>query len=349
MTEPGAIMSSEIKAIPAVVEGLARKHLDFTAHLARELLPAARRGVTFAARGTSDNACLYGKYLFEVNLGLPVHLAAPSTVTLFKSPMQLHGHLVVGVSQSGESTDVCEYLEFARQAGARTLGITNNAESRLAKNAEFHLDLSAGQEKAVAATKTYVAELVVLRMLVAAMMGDQGVVEAVQDLPARLEAALAAEERIAALASRYRYMRAAVVLGRGYNFASAQEFALKLMETCYLPVHPFSFADFLHGPVAMLHEGFPTFVFLSRGPTEAAVKELMANVHGRGSELLVFSDQDIAQTRLAFNVRIAQTPLEMDSPIQMIMPAYLFAHHLAMVCGYNPDSPRGLTKVTHTR
>jgi len=349
MAKPANLMTSEILHIPATVQRLIDQQGERIAELAMELKDAARKGVTFAARGTSDNACLYGKYLFEILLGYPVHLAAPSTVTLYRRPMDFAGKLVIGVSQSGESTDVCEYMEAAAKAGARTIGITNNPKSRLAKSSEFHIPLLAGPEKAVAATKTYVGELLVLRMLVTCMTAKKSLHDALPLLPEAIEAAMSTEDRIKEIVPRFRYMHAAVVLGRGYNYATAQEFALKLMETSHVPVHPFSFADFLHGPVSVMHQGFPSFVFLSKGPTANGVKELMTDVHGRGGELVVFSNTKIKENATLWPVYVDAPLNEVDSPLVNIIPAYLFAKQYSLLCGFDPDNPKGLTKVTHTR
>ncbi len=345
----GRIMQKEIHEIPTVAAKIIDSVYPKIEEISSNLKDAARNGVTFVARGSSDNACLYGKYAFEILLGAPVHLAAPSVVTLYKKTPKLSGRLVVGVSQSGESIDVCEYVEAARDSGAFTVGITNAEDSRLARASNVTLPLMCSKERAVAATKTYFAQLFILRLIVTAISGQRRLLSAMDEIPRLAEDAIAASTKeVPEISPRYRYMNAAVVLGRGYNFATALEFALKLMETSYLPVHPFSFADFLHGPVAVLHEGFPTFAFLSKGPTATPVRQLLNDIASRGGESVVFTDLDCKRIKAKKIIRMPRASLEIDSPLSLIIPAYFFAHSLALERGYNPDSPRGLSKVTHT-
>ncbi|MFB9363218.1 SIS domain-containing protein, partial [Actinoplanes nipponensis] len=213
------------------------------------------RHVVLVGRGTSDHAALYAAYLTEIRLGIPVGLASPSAITLYGARPDLAGALVVGVSQSGGSPDLTEVLKVARGSGALTLAVTNNPDSPLARTAELSVDVAAGHERAVAATKTYTAELLALLLLVEGVRNGDGT------LPAEERAALAklpqlARDALAAsgaeeLAQRYRFASRLVTTGRGYAYPTARETALKLMETSYLPALSFSGADLLHGPLAM--------------------------------------------------------------------------------------------------
>jgi glucosamine--fructose-6-phosphate aminotransferase (isomerizing) len=345
----GELMLSEIKQIPGIAERLIDAHTGEIAKNAKRIGEAARNGVYFAARGTSDNACSYGKYLFEILLGIPASLAAPSVATLYKKKIDLKGRLVVGVSQSGESIDVCEYLQMAKKSGALVMGLTNVEDSTLAKISDVLLPLACGEEKAVAATKTYVASLLLMRMVAAAIAGKRPYDEALLELPELMNKTFEHCGEIERVVPYYRYMSGAVCLGRGFNYSSAQEFSLKLMETTYTPVHPFSFADFMHGPVALMHEGLPTFAFLSDGPTAAPMRKALDNLRARGGESIVITNMK-RKAEDGERVIVAQkTKFEFDSPMTMILPAYLFAHKLALARNYNPDAPRGLTKVTKTR
>jgi len=341
-------MRREILEIPRAMERILQRGAAIR-ELAEWITEFSPAFVTFAARGTSDNAALFGKYAFETLLGLPVHLAAPSTATIYKRSLELERAVVIGISQSGGSIDVCEYLRLARKSGALTVGITNQPASEIAKAADLVLPLLAGPEKSVAATKTYTSEMLVLLLLVAYLKGDRDLLKQAEKLPELAGKALATEEQVAGLVTRYRYMPASVVLGRGFNYATAQEFALKLMETCYQPVHSFSMADFLHGPIAMIHEGFPTFTFVAQGRMRQPMMTVANRVKGHGSELVVFTNERAAAKLSGCSVYVDAQGEEVLSPFTLIIPAQLFAYHLARVRGLDPDRPRGLTKVTRTR
>ena len=315
------------------------------AHLARR----KPRLIVLAARGTSDNAAQFGRYLLEITTGIPVSLAAPSIHTLYDCRIDYRDALVVALSQSGESTDTNLVLSRAREQGAHTLGITNEKNSALARLAEHVLFVRAGKEKSVAATKTYTGQVLVLYMLAHAL-GAKIRLDDLRRIPELAATALSMEPEIAALSERYRFMRYAVVVGRGLNYGNAFEFALKLMETCYVVAERFSSADFLHGPVAMVEPAFPLFAFCPSGPTWPAVRDLLVKVRGLGAEVVVISDpsnQD-ALSGATRTIRFPRKLAELLSPIPYIIPAQLFAGHLAAQKGLNPDHPRTLSKVTLT-
>src|SRR6202789_2111235 len=222
--------------------------------------------VILVARGTSDNAAQFGRYLIEITTQIPVSLAAPSVVTLYHSALDLTNALVVGISQSGESTDTNAVLEAARGRGAVTLGITNEPSSAMAHICEYALFARAEKELSVAATKTYSCQLMAIYLLACALGGHVDM-EALHRLPGQVEQALRLEDSIAAMAAEYASMTRAVVVGRGLNYANALEFGLKLMETCYVVAERFSAADLMHGPIAMVERSFPVFVFAPAGVT----------------------------------------------------------------------------------
>src|SRR5471032_1863385 len=213
------------------------------------------RLIVLVARGTSDNAALFGRYLLEITTGIPVSLAAPSIVTLYGARVDYRETLVVAISQSGESTDTNLVLEGARRQGALTLGITNESRSALARIAEHVFLVRAGREKSVAATKTYTGQMLMMYLLAYALGGGVRIAD-LERLPDVVERTLQMEPEIDALSERYRFMRHAVVVGRGLNYANAFEFALKLMETCYVVAERFSSADFMHGPIALVEPNF---------------------------------------------------------------------------------------------
>jgi glucosamine--fructose-6-phosphate aminotransferase (isomerizing) len=311
-----------------------------------------RREVRYAflaARGTSDNAGRYANYLWGAKNSLPVALAAPSLFTYYQQPPHLDGALVVGISQSGQSPDIVTVLEEGRRQGCLTLAVTNAPASPLAQAADLVLDIRAGEEKAVAATKTYTAELLALAMLSAALKNDGQMWNDLERLPDFIETALRQDEAIAALSQRYRYMQQCVVLGRGYNYATAFEWALKLKELTYVIAEPYSSADFQHGPIAMVAGGFPVLAVAVSGRVLDSMLEMLGRLRQvHDAELLVVSDNERALGLAQSAVPLPAGMPEWLTPLVGIVPAQLFACHLTRARGYDTDSPRALKKITET-
>src|SRR3984957_16121022 len=259
-------MLEEIRQQPDALERTLSSELRRIERFKLRLARRKPRMIVLAARGTSDNAAQFGRYLLEITTGIPVSLAAPSIYTLYNAAVDFRDALVVGISQSGESTDTNLVLERARAQGALTIGITNEASSTMAKLAEEVFLVRARREKSVAATKTYTGQILMFYLLAYALGGAIRL-DDVRRLPDWADSALRLEERISALCERYRFMDHAVVVGRGLNYANAFEFALKMMETCYVVAERFSSADFLHGPIAMVEASFPVFLFAPSGVT----------------------------------------------------------------------------------
>jgi glutamine---fructose-6-phosphate transaminase (isomerizing) len=305
------------------------------------------RLVVLAARGTSDNAAQFGRYLIEITTGIPVSLAAPSVLTVYDARMNYKEALIVALSQSGESTDTNQVLERARKAGAVTVGITNESRSSLAKLAEYCFFVRAGREKSVAATKTYTGQLMALYLLAYALGAKIRIadLEAIADFTAN---ALELENEVTALAERYRFMHHAVVVGRGLNYANSLEFALKMKETSYIVAEGFSSADFMHGPIAMVEPSFPAFLFTPSGPTWPSIQEILNRLRGLKAETVVITDRrNLPAANLA--ARVISIPAripELYSPIPYIIPAQLFAAALATEKNLDPDRPRALSKIT---
>jgi glucosamine--fructose-6-phosphate aminotransferase (isomerizing) len=342
-------MLDEIREQPAALERTLqaeRKHIEAL----RALLERDRpRFIMLAARGTSDNAAQFGRYLLEITTGIPVTLAAPSIFTLYRAQFNFDGVLVVAISQSGESTDTNLVLERAREQGAPTIGITNEASSTLARLAEHVFQVHAGREQSVAATKTYTGQLLLLYLLAHAL-GANIALDDLARVPEWAGRALELEPEIARRAERYRFMEHAVVIGRGLNYANAFEFALKLMETCYVVAERFSSADLLHGPIAMVEASFPAFLFAPEGVTWPGLREMIEKLIQLKAETLLITDP---ANREAFALREKAIALPMPlaeifTPIPYIIPAQIFAACLAEHKGLNPDQPRTLSKVTRT-
>ena len=341
----GTIMAAEVREQPEVLDRILREGWPGIQQVAAAVRERAPRFVLFVARGTSDHAALYAKYLVETRLALPAGSASPSTMTVYDARPVMRDVLVVAVSQSGASPDLVEPLARARAGGAITVAVTNAPGSPLATAAEFHLDVLAGPERAVAATKTYTAQLLTLFLFVEALAG--GDLAAAAGLPERARAVLAREEEVARLAVRYRFAEQIVVTARGYNYPTALEAALKLMETSYLVCHAFSGADLLHGPLAMIDRGFPVIAVAPAGKGGAALQPVLERLRERGADTLVVGDPALAPLGTV-NLALDDLGPEALTPVLAIMPMQQLAWYLARERGTDPDQPRGLQKVTET-
>jgi glucosamine--fructose-6-phosphate aminotransferase (isomerizing) len=341
-------MIREIQEQPECVERVVRLERENAISLAREIRERGIRFAVIAARGTSDNAATYGKYLLEIVAGMPVALAAPSVYTLYDAHPSLSGALVIGISQSGEGTDVVQVLSQARGEGALTACITNSPGSPITLVSDYTFLCHAGEERAVAATKTYTTALAVVALIAAHLSGNQGLLSQLGAVVGHMRGALALEEGIERSVERYRYMQECAVLGRGVSQATALEAALKMTETSYIVAKPYSGADFLHGPIAMVSEGFPCFLFAPGGQAYPFMLELAMKIRERSGELIVFSSEPELLELAAVGIPLPATESDLLSPLVAILPAQLFACHLARSRGHDPDSPRGLTKVTRT-
>jgi len=324
----------EIREQPEVLARVLREGREAVEVIAERVRNTAPAWVTIAARGTSDNAARYGQYVLGANNRLCVALAAPSLFTVYATPPRLAGSLVIGVSQSGKSPDIVAVIAEGRRQGAVTIAITNEPDSPLAQTAEHVLWIRAGTERSVAATKTYSAQLMTIAMLSAAIANDAAAWRALESIPDHVSRTLDRAAPLAASAAvRCAQANRFLVLGRGFNYATAFEIALKIKETSYIISEAYSFADFLHGPAAMLEPGFPVLL-LETGAREEAMRTL-----------------DLLTERSAHVVSItdaADVP-EWLSPIPLIVPGQLFALELTRARGTDPDAPRGLNKVTETR
>jgi glucosamine--fructose-6-phosphate aminotransferase (isomerizing) len=340
---------SEILSQPDILARALQSQRALAEDIAAGIRAAAPQYVFLAARGTSDNAGRYANYLWGTHNRIPVALAAPSLFTIYQSPPILAGVLVVGISQSGQSPDIVSVLEEARRQRRPTLALTNDPNSPLARAADWVFPLMAGEEKAVAATKTYTAELLAIATLSAALEDDSSRWDALARVPEWAREALSHPEKIAARAERYRYAERCVILGRGYNYATAFEWALKLKELTYITAEPYSSADFLHGPIALVERGFPVAVIAPSGVVYPEMETLLRHLREAGAECIVVSDKPAA-------LALAQTPLPIPegipawlSPLISILPAQIFAYGLTRAKGLDTERPRGLHKVTKTR
>jgi glucosamine--fructose-6-phosphate aminotransferase (isomerizing) len=342
-----SLMLQEIAEQPAALEKTIAEERAKIVQLGRSLREREVDLIVLVARGSSDNAALFGRYLLEITTGIPVSLSAPSVHTVYEAKLDLKRALVIGVSQSGEGEDINRVLANARECGAFTIGITNEPASSMVKLVDETLFMHGGRERSVAATKTFTGQMMLFYLLASALAKD-GQAIAYQAIPDFAARALEQKPAIVELVQRYVFMENCVVVGRGLAYANAYEFALKLMETCYVVAERFSSADFLHGPVAMIERHFPVILFAPSGKMLAGTKDLIARLQElRADTLAITGDLDTA----TMCTRSIIMPREIDeflAPIPYIIPAQLFAALLAEAKGLDPDKPRSLSKVTRT-
>ncbi len=339
----GYKMIEEIHETPQVIERLIANEGKKINEIAKMFKKASPTMVMATGRGTSDNACIYSQYLFESELDIPVALALGSLYTHYKTPPTLKNGLVMGISQSGETEDVCEILKQSVRQGIFTIGITNNAESTMAKLLGNNTILmNAGAEKSVAATKTFSASLAAVLLLVYAIKDKQFDID---DLKRMYDGIFDQEETIKELAQRYSFARDLVILGTGFNYPIALESALKLKETCYISAQGLSSVDLVHGPLAMLDPDIPVLIFAPDDPTLSLSVKVIEKVKETGSHVFIISDNDEILKKGDLSFKIFSTKRELY-PFEISLFIQLFAYNLSISKGLNPDLPRFLHKVS---
>ena len=345
--QPGQIMTREMAEQPAVLQRILDDGTPAIREVAERIRARAPRFVLLTARGTSDNAALYAKYLLEIKLGLPCGLASMSTTTTYDAQPDLRDVLVVTVSQSGGSPDLVASAESARKAGAITLAVTNNPDSPLAAVCEYHIDIMAGPEKALPATKTYTASLLALHQFVEGLRGEDGT--AARELPTLAAKLLDRQAEVQSLALRYRFAERMVLVSRGYGYPTAKEAALKLMETSYIPSLAYSGADLLHGPLAMIGNLSPVIAVVPEGRAGTALDPVLERLRERGADLVVLGPESQVERADSGLVLPMEGVAEEVQPILEILPLQQLACEVTLARGQNPDAPRSLAKVTETR
>jgi glucosamine--fructose-6-phosphate aminotransferase (isomerizing) len=338
----------ELREQPAALSRLIQRGRPAVEAIGGEIRKFAPRFVLIAGRGSSDNAARYANYLFGVRHGLAAVLASPSLITRYQSSLRLDEALVLGVSQSGQSPDIVAMVEHATRQGALTIALTNDCGSPLARVSGTCLSLEAGEERAVAASKTYTNELLAFAMLSAAMGEDRQAWSEVERLPDAMQRTVDGSAAVLDRVHPFRHARSFVVIGRGFNISTACEIALKTMEMTYIMAQPFPLPDFLHGPVAMLDRDLPTIVVAMDGAITADMIEFFSVVRQRQSTSIVISDREDVLTYADVPLRVPGGVPEWLSPLVAIVPGQFWALGLAAARGLSPDQPRGLSKVTET-
>ena len=349
-------LRDEILEQPDVAQRLLTGHGATVDRIAASIVGRDIDLVLVAARGSSDHAAIYAQYLFGALHRIPVALAAPAITSVYGVQPRLERALVIGISQSGRSPDVVGVLDAARAQGAPTIAITNDPASALARAADHVIDIGAGEERATAATKTYSMSLLSVAMLVAAIDGGTGFagdratrLAALEALPGVMGQALGGETHIEAVAASRAGLDRCIVLGRGFEYATAREWALKLKELAQVAADPYSAADFQHGPLALVEPGYPILAVAPSGATLPGMSELLLRLRDDyGVDLVVISDDPATQALAAAALPMPTAPAEWLSPLVSTLPAQLFAYHLTRARGQDTEQPRWISKVTLT-
>lgn len=345
----GTLFEAELREQPTILRRLLTEGRETAEAIAERVGAYRPRFAVLTARGTSDNAACYGQYVLGIQNRLLASLATPSLFTQYGATPSLEGAFVVGISQSGQSPDLLEVVREARRQGAITLAITNEERSPLADAAELVFPLRAGTEHAVAATKTYTAQLMALAMLSAALRGADDLWNELLRLPDLVAQTIALNLGCLPLAATFAEHNRLVVVGRGYNLATALEIALKVKETSAVMADGSSSADFLHGPLAMLDPSLPVLVVAPGPRTFPDLETLVERAREAGSPLLVISDRPALLEGAAVALPLPPDLPEWLSPMAAVVPGQMWALGLCLARGMDPDAPRGLSKVTHTR
>jgi len=342
-------MWEEILEQPVVLE----RNLEKNSGTVREIIEAVQAQkvnfVYIAARGTSDHAAVYGKYVMELVTGIPVALAAPSVLTVYHSSLKLKNCLVIAVSQSGKAADALEVIRNANSQGALTVSITNDPNSPLAAESKFHLCCEAGPEKSVAATKTFTAQMFLLAQLAAEWAESEEIKKDLSQVPGKMSQTFEASKIIQEKVVRYRFMDECFILARGINYAISLEAALKIQETTYARAKAFATSDFQHGPIAMVERDIPVMIFAPEGPSLKDSVEIINKLKEKQAELIIISNNKQALSLGTTSFAIPETSNDLISPFFNAVIAQMFACQLSLTKGLNPDSPRGLSKVTITK
>ncbi len=340
-------MEQEIGAQAAALKHTAEVNAAKITALADEIKKKGIGQIMVAARGSSDNACNYFKYLCEIYAGIPVSFAAPSVLTLYDGALNLKNMAVIGVSQSGAAADVISVIERAKACGGVTAAITNNPDSALSKAAAHSICMDVGEEKSVAATKTYTAQMYLLAMIADALSGGK-LTAVLKGVPSLIEQTIAqSADSVKKAAARFVDVENCYVLSRGILYAAGQECSLKIQETTYTHARAYAISDFHHGPFAVVGEGTHIVMLCAAGRAGKDNAEMLSKLTVAGADVTAFtSDETLSDC--AARVQIPASD-EAIAPFAFVTAGQMFALNLSLARGLNPDSPRGLKKVTITK
>lgn len=342
------IMQQELFSEPQVIRDVIANNIDVIAKIAEEVKKRGITNISTVARGTSDNATICFKYIAEILTGMPVAECHPSIITIYKSRVSISDNLTIAISQSGASIDTLAVLDTAKKAGALTVAVTNSPESPLAKMAHYHIYLSAGEEKSVAATKTFASELVALYMLAISLSGKEQLMEKLHSLPKMLEELFALNDKFIDLANKIKNKNNFIVLTRGTMQGVGKELALKLAECTYSFGYSYSVTDFMHGPLALVEEGVNVLMLAPHSECTENYLDIAARLNLLGANITALTDIkgiiDIAD----HHIKMPHTDF-ITSTVLYGSAVHMLVMHMAVAKGLQPDTPRNLKKVTITK
>ena len=344
-------MKKEIYEQPKILSSIYESNYQTLKNLSVEYNRRKITHITLAGRGTSDFACVFGQYLFGSKLGASVSLAQPSVITVYGGQPDFSNDLVMAVSQSGYAADALAVLEEAKKQGAVTVSITNDGDSPLAKAAEFSLLCYAGKEESVAATKTFTSEMALMYLFCASCGPDSEMLKDFSAMIFILEKFIKERDHdIMKLAESYTDMTHGFILSRGFGYSVALEATLKLQETCYIEMKGFAISDFYHGPLAQVDADTKIIIYVASGKVEKDVREIIEKLNSIGNKPLVVTNScSIAEGLCADLFLVPSAGNEILENFVFAAFAQLFANHLSVNKGLNPDVPRNLKKVTVTK
>lgn len=344
-----SIMFQEIQEEPVALRECIEQNQVMAKFLAEEIRSKNPSFLLLAARGTSCNAAKFAKYVFETYAGLPTMIAAPSVLTKYEGKLKISNAVVIGISQSGAAEDVCSLIDRGNRDGSLTIAITNTDGSLLSRRAKYHLNCCAGEEKSLAATKTFLCQLTLLTQLAAYLSRDSQLMDLVNGLPKLAAAMLDRTEEISRLARRYRFMNECFILARGMNYPIALEFGIKTQETSFVRSRAYSVANFTHGPIAMLRDFIPVFVLATDAHTDDNTCDMIRRLKSQHCDVCVITNkQEIADLARGNAIFLPAECEGVAGGFACATVIQLFACELSVQRGNNPDAPEGLTKVTVT-
>ena len=343
-------LEKEIREQPAALAKVVDLNLPVIRQIVEKAKGAGVKNIYFAARGTSDHACVYAQYLFGIFAGIPCALGTPSVFTKYGAHVDLSDNLVIGVSQSGKAEDVLAVLESAKKDGAITVALTNNEDSPMAKCAEFHLFCGCGHEASIAATKTFTSQMTTLGALAAVWAGNDDLLAAFRALPEKAQEMLDTKyDEIMAFAAKYQNIPGAILLGRGISYCIALEGALKMLETNKLKMKGYPTSDFHHGPIAQVKPGDLVFVLSPKGATSGDSKDIIAKLQNVEADVVVVTDDASEAPEGTTAVVLPATGCEFTFPQIAVMFFQLLACCMTIVRGIDPDLAGVINKITITK
>ncbi len=339
-------MEKEIREEPQKLLEAYRMNLEKIEYIASEFKLRNIRHVVLAARGSSDHAGVYFKYLMEILVGIPVSLSAPSVITAYHGQLDLSDTMTIGISQSGQAEDVMAVVSRAKAMNALTVSVTNDPGSPLAKMAKYHLDQCAGKEKSVAATKTFTAEMYLLALLVERISQNKKLKEELDDLPRLMDETMSLDSKITTMAKSFKTIGSCFVIGRGLNDAIALEIALKLQETSYIQAFGYATSDFCHGPFALVEEGSVALLLAPEDETFPDSENITKRLYKAGAMIVALTDDEGLDVK---DKIVLPKSGEYVKPFLFTMAGQLLALRVSEAKGIDPDHPRNLKKITITK